>query len=220
MNTLVWSLDDVAWALQEAVDKGTASQLDYVRAFRRARAANGLLDLLENRYDTAVYESACLLYTSGAHFPHRDLIIFLTFTVILVTLVGGGLTLPAVVRKLHITGGGNEEREEIRLAMIRSTEAALARIDQLETDGRIESDHAAALRRQFEHKREGLRAGDEASKRAHLAQHVEAERAILDAQRQAIIEMREHGEIDNVIMRKLLTEFDLAASRPTLQSQE
>ena len=161
-----------------------------------------------------------LVLPDGAHFPHRDLIIFLTFTVILVTLVGGGLTLPAVVRKLHITGGGNEEREEIRLAMIRSTEAALARIDQLETDGRIESDHAAALRRQFEHKREGLRAGDEASKRAHLAQHVEAERAILDAQRQAIIEMREHGEIDNVIMRKLLTEFDLAASRPTLQSQE
>jgi hypothetical protein len=58
VNTLVWSLDDVAWGLQEAVDKGTASQLDYVRAFRRARAANGLLDLLENRYDTAVYESA------------------------------------------------------------------------------------------------------------------------------------------------------------------
>jgi hypothetical protein len=57
VNTLVWSLDDVAWALQEAVDKGTATQLDYVRAFRRARAANGLLDLLENRYDSAVYEA-------------------------------------------------------------------------------------------------------------------------------------------------------------------
>ena len=58
VNTLVWSLDDVAWGLQEAVDNGTASQLDYVRAFRRARAANGLLDLLENRYDSAVYEAA------------------------------------------------------------------------------------------------------------------------------------------------------------------
>ncbi len=58
VNTLVWSLDDVAWGLQEAVDKGAASQLDYVRAFRRARAANGLLDLLENRYDSAVYEAS------------------------------------------------------------------------------------------------------------------------------------------------------------------
>jgi hypothetical protein len=58
VNTLVWSLDDVAWGLQEAVDKGTASQLDYVRAFRKARAANGLLDLLENRYDSAVYEAS------------------------------------------------------------------------------------------------------------------------------------------------------------------
>jgi hypothetical protein len=58
VNTLVWSLDDVAWGLQEAVDKGAASQLDYVRAFRRARAANGLLDLLEDRYDSAVYEAS------------------------------------------------------------------------------------------------------------------------------------------------------------------
>jgi hypothetical protein len=58
VNTLVWSLDDVAWSLQEAVDKGAATQLDYVRAFRRARAANSLLDLLENRYDSAVYEAA------------------------------------------------------------------------------------------------------------------------------------------------------------------
>jgi hypothetical protein len=58
VNTLVWSLDDVAWAFQEAADKGAASQLDYVRAFRRARAANGLLDLLENRYDSAVYEAS------------------------------------------------------------------------------------------------------------------------------------------------------------------
>jgi hypothetical protein len=57
VEKLVWSLDDVVWGVQEAADKGTASQLDYVRAFRRARAANGLLDLLEDRYDSAVYES-------------------------------------------------------------------------------------------------------------------------------------------------------------------
>jgi hypothetical protein len=57
VETLVWSLDDVTWAVQEAADKGTASQLDYVRAFRRARAANGLLDLLANRYDSAVYDA-------------------------------------------------------------------------------------------------------------------------------------------------------------------
>jgi CPA1 family monovalent cation:H+ antiporter len=160
-----------------------------------------------------------LVLPDGSHFPHRDLIIFLTFTVILVTLVGGGLTLPAVVSRLHITGT-NEERELVRLALVRSTDAALSQIDQLEAAGRLESDHADALRRQFEHKRESLRAGDAASKKAHLAQHAEAERAILDAQRQALIEMRERGEIDNVIMRKLLIDLDLASSRPTLLGQE
>ena len=160
-----------------------------------------------------------LTLPDGARFPHRDLIIFTTFTVILVTLVGGGLTLPWLVRRLRITAT-NEERELVRQALVRSTDAALEQIEQLEASGKLESDHADTLRRQFEHKRETLRAGNTASKKAHLAQHAEAERAILDAQRQALIEMRERGEIDNVIMRKLLSDLDLAASRPALLASE
>ncbi len=57
VERLVWSLDDAVWALQERAEQDPSAQLPYLQAFRRARAASGLLDLLEGRYDTAVYEA-------------------------------------------------------------------------------------------------------------------------------------------------------------------
>jgi CPA1 family monovalent cation:H+ antiporter len=156
---------------------------------------------------------------NGTHFPHRELIIFLTFSVILVTLVGGGLTLPTLVRRLRIVGGGNEERNEIRHALTRTAEAALTKIDELEKAAQIEPVHAAALRRVYQHKR-AVQTADDAESDTHLALHAAAERAVLDAQRQAVIEMREHGEIDNVVLRRVLSDIDLAASRPALQPPE
>ena len=57
IERLVWSLDDAVWALQERAEQDPTSQLSYLQAFRRARAASALLDLLEGRYDTAVYEA-------------------------------------------------------------------------------------------------------------------------------------------------------------------
>lgn len=158
-----------------------------------------------------------LVLPSGSPFPDRDLIIFVTFSVILVTLVGGGLTLPAVVKLLHVEGG-TEERDEIRRARIRSIEAALARIDELEADERIDNAHALTLRAQYQHRRElesesESKAGDAAG---HAARHVDIERELIAAQRKAIIDMREHGEIDNVVLRRVQADLDLAAQRGAL----
>ncbi|MGO9657677.1 MAG: hypothetical protein ACLQVK_06265 [Acidimicrobiales bacterium] len=54
---LVWSLDDVAWGLQEQVESGKTSPALYSHAFRKARAASALLGMLEGRYGEAVYEA-------------------------------------------------------------------------------------------------------------------------------------------------------------------
>jgi NhaP-type Na+/H+ or K+/H+ antiporter len=153
-----------------------------------------------------------LTLPDGSAFPHRDLIIFITFTVILVTLVGGGLTLPAVVRMLSITGD-DKERDEIRLALVRSSEAAIARIGELERDGRIDAPHAAAMRRQFEHRLDAQQSDDHAEEHAR---HADAEREVIAAQRKTVIEMRERGEIDNVVLRMLQSNLDLRASRSAL----
>ncbi len=156
-----------------------------------------------------------LALPNGAPFPDRDLIIFVTFSVILVTLVGGGLTLPSVVRRLHVEGG-NEERDELRLALIRSAEAALARIDGLEAEGRIDTEHADRLREKFEHRRELQRAAGDDPAVDHAARHRDAEHEVIAAQRKAIIDMRERGEIDNVVLRRVQADLDLAASRAAL----
>ncbi len=157
-----------------------------------------------------------LALPNGSAFPDRDLIIFVTFTVILVTLVGGGLTLPSVVRRLHIEGG-TEERDEMLRALVASAEAALARIDSLESEGAIDAPHARTLRVRFEHQRDIRSAGDGSGASEHVAKHKNVELELIDAQREVLITMRERGEIDNVVLRRIQSDLDLAASRGILR---
>jgi hypothetical protein len=63
LERLVWSLDDEAWGLQEKAEAGQASLALYNLAFRKARAASGLLEMVEGRYGPAVYESVQALNT-------------------------------------------------------------------------------------------------------------------------------------------------------------
>jgi len=154
---------------------------------------------------------------NGSLFPHRDLIVFITFTVILVTLVGGGLTLPAVLRLLRIEGG-SEERDETRAALQRSAEAALTRVAELEDEGRLDAKHAEILRHQIEHKR-GF-GSDNPDDAEHARHDKEIEAEILAARRSAIIEMRDRGEIDNVVLRRVQLDLDLAAARPSFIENE
>jgi CPA1 family monovalent cation:H+ antiporter len=71
---------------------------------------------------------------TGDPFPGRDLILFLTFVVILVTLVVQGLTLPPLIRWLKVQDDGAEQQEE-RDARLRANHAALARLDELANSG-------------------------------------------------------------------------------------
>jgi Na+/H+ antiporter len=70
------------------------------------------------------------LSASGAPFPGRELVIFLTFVVILVTLVGQGLTLRPLIHKLGLKPDNEAAHEETR-ARLETARAALARINQL-----------------------------------------------------------------------------------------
>ena len=76
-----------------------------------------------------------LATANGQPFPDRDLILFLTFAVILVTLVGQGLMLPSVIRALGLAHAGRRERHTDRAeeyeARRQAIEAATERLDQL-----------------------------------------------------------------------------------------
>lgn len=78
---------------------------------------------------------------SGAPLPDRDLILFLTFCVILFTLVGQGLMLPAVIGWLGLSDAGRQETratvDEEFAARRRAIEAAARRLDGLRSEGRV-----------------------------------------------------------------------------------
>jgi len=154
-----------------------------------------------------------LTVSGGAQFPHRDLIVFLTFTVIVVTLVGGGLTLPAAVARLHVTDTGSEEDEDLKRALSAVSQAALERISALEREGRIDPEHAKVLRRRYEHLRQRAERAPDPTSREAARRQSSAEHEVIEAERQALIALRERGEIDNVVLRRIQRALDLEHSR-------
>ena len=144
----------------------------------------------------------------GVHLPHRDLVIFLTFTVILVTMVGGGLTLPLVIRRLEVADGSAEQDEDLQRGIVGMSEAALTRLDQLQRDGRIDAENARRLRHGYEHRRRHADGHPEGERAAF-----EAELEVLSAERAALVELRQRGEIDNVVLRRLQRVLDITEER-------
>ncbi len=150
-----------------------------------------------------------LTVRSGARFPERDLIVFVTFTVILGSLVVGGLSLPSVIARLRIPDDDSEE-QEVRRALLAGTEAALRRLDELAREGRVDPRQADLLRERYEAMH--LRYQGKENERAVLARYgVELE--LLEAERAAILELRRRGEIENKVMRRLQLTLDIAETQ-------
>jgi monovalent cation/hydrogen antiporter len=95
-----------------------------------------------------------LAISTGQPFPYRDLILFLTFSVILITLVGQGLMLPWVMRELGLSHAGRKERKINRAeeykARSEAVEAANERLDQLAAERNLLPDVIEAVRAQHQ----------------------------------------------------------------------
>jgi CPA1 family monovalent cation:H+ antiporter len=148
---------------------------------------------------------------------HRGLLLLITFSVILVTLVGQGFSLPWVIGKLGIAEHGRREADDEKkreiIARLASIDAALARLDSLE--GAVASpDTVNALRRRSEDRRayfvaacQDLAAGDVSNAAAALQlQFVNAERA-------SIASLYDRGEISDEARRRIERELDLEDAR-------
>jgi monovalent cation/hydrogen antiporter len=149
-------------------------------------------------------------------FPMRNLLLFLTFAVILATLVLQGLTLPALIRRLRLTGDGAEEQEELKARMA-ATKAALDRLDELAGEDWTRDDTVARLHGLYEFRRRRLkaRAGiweDDGAEDRSLA-YQRLVRELLVAQRQAIVRLRNQGAISNDVMHRIERELDLEDTR-------
>jgi monovalent cation/hydrogen antiporter len=148
------------------------------------------------------------LETVAGPFPFRNLLIFLTFVVLLVTLVGQGGTLPALIAWLGIKDDGAALREE-RLALKTTAGAGLQRIEELGRDGKYPLD-VLELHRLRLQARLAEFAGDEAPNAARkTAAFRRAQQEIIVAERAKLIALRDQGKIDNTVLRRLQRVFDL-----------
>jgi CPA1 family monovalent cation:H+ antiporter len=146
-------------------------------------------------------------------FPARDLIVFAAFVVILVTLVGQGLSLPFVIRRLHLPADTGFAEEEARARQL-ATEAALVRIDGLAKRWPGHLPLVDQLRQRYEHRTEHMNhdPNDEAADQ-ELLEHREIRHEVIEAERLAVIHMRDTGEISDDVLRRLERELDLEELR-------
>jgi CPA1 family monovalent cation:H+ antiporter len=148
--------------------------------------------------------------------PQRDLLIFLTFAVILATLVGQGLTLPLLIHKLGIAADGGLAHEEAH-ARVAAAEAALASLNELAEQWPGHMELIDALRAQYSHRSQHL---DEAHHDApeteaeqELLEHRQIRRAVIDAERETIIRMRDGGAVSDEVFRAVERDLDLEELR-------
>jgi len=152
------------------------------------------------------------LLDSGAEFPQRNVMIFLTFCVIFVTLVLQGLTLPPLIRVLGLAGAETKNPEEAaaRRAMIEAAIAYLehAKEDCAPGDMGVFDDMIRAQRRRLNtlNQNEEVDAGYRPIDYKRLR---DVSRQVRSLQRAAILNLRNEHKISDEVLRKLEYEIDL-----------
>jgi CPA1 family monovalent cation:H+ antiporter len=158
----------------------------------------------------------------GTAFPQRDLIIFLTFCVILATLVLQGLALPTLVQLLHIEEEESIKQEENR-AKMEISRAALRRIEELRNERWVGDDLVERLQEHYDYRQRRFAArvesdaagdGDEIEDyEEHYSTYKRFLRELLQAQRSTLIRLHEEGQISDEIMRQVEYNLDLEEAR-------
>ncbi len=148
----------------------------------------------------------------GTPFPYRDLILFVTFGVIVVTLVGQGLLLPSVVRWLGLARHAADEQEQEHkaelAARLEALKAAQTRLEQLAADREISPEVLAILRARHDYR--AIRLPDSTSNEldAVLAA-IDLRSELITAEREYIYGLLRDGQITDEARRRIERELDL-----------
>jgi monovalent cation/hydrogen antiporter len=153
-----------------------------------------------------------LTLESGAPFPDRDVILFVTFGVIVITLIGEGLSLPAIVHWLKLDRDAAKERQHEHEAELAVRSGALNEAHKLlkgfAAEGRASPEALAILRTRHEYLAGRLpgntpEAADAASAAAELRME------LITAEREYIYRMLQEGKITDEARRRIERELDL-----------
>lgn len=150
----------------------------------------------------------------GGPFPDRNLVVFLAFSVIVVTLVGQGLTLPLVIRRLGVAADDEGTAGDGRRALARLSEVALDHLDGLDpTSDGVPAELVERLRDRYR------------SRLAHLDREVEDDHPdgsrafselvhdLLGAQREELRRLQERGQVTREVARRLDHDLDVEEAR-------
>lgn len=152
----------------------------------------------------------------GTEFPGRDLILFLTFTVIFVTLVVQGLSLPPLIRWLGVKDDGSSASEE-RKARLKANREAFARLNETQEDDPAKADALKRLRIEYEdHIRqvEGAAAANAGTSMRRFSSEYEwLSLAALLQERDTILHLRNEDVISDEVLRRIQRDIDLAEAR-------
>jgi CPA1 family monovalent cation:H+ antiporter len=150
----------------------------------------------------------------GSPFPYRNLIVFLTFCVIVVTLVLQGITLPPLIRSLGLAGsaGPTCEEQEARRIVI---EAAVSHLEEAkERDIEESAGLYEDLARHYRQRLASLQpAGGNTDQAADHGRYVELSLEVIRIERETAVRLRNEGRINDEVLRRIERELDLSESR-------
>jgi len=151
--------------------------------------------------------------SAGVPFPFRAEIILISFTVILATLVLQGLSLPPIIRLMHLKEDGGLEQEEA-MAREHAATVALTRLDQVVTENWVSLEQVERVRLRYLQRLERLTKASLAeettlSSTTESVQRLQYE--TLTAERMALIDLRDNGTISDEVLHRLEQELDVAA---------
>ncbi len=152
---------------------------------------------------------------SGDAFPERDLVLVLTFGVIVTTLVGGGLALPTLIRRLGLEGDSTVEDEEIE-ARRAAAKAGRERLEELQDEDWVRPETYERLHATYAFREERFGArqqGEHQEIEAQSQDYQRLRRELLRAERDALSQLRDAQRIDGDVAGRVERDLDLEDSR-------
>ena len=162
-----------------------------------------------------------LTLPSGEPFPFRDLLVFLSYVVVLATLVIPALTLPSLMRWLNLKDGGESRRDETiaRLALL---EAAMHELNGLKKTSSFPADLIHDISQRYERRAQTQRSNLEPTAFSPLFDEDQIlrrlSRTILEAERKELTRLRHKATIHDEVFFMLSRELDIEETRLTEHS--
>ncbi len=183
-------------------DPSPAWQQTFVLAFTGVRGVVSLAAAL----------AIPLTAAGGAPFPHRDLILFVTFGVIIITLVGQGLTLPAVIRWLGVGRHSKAEHRREQQAELDARQAAIRasqrHLERLASERKLSAETIEILNARHDHRTRLIPSDLEGGREMlRLSNNLRLE--LIAAERDFLYELLRDGKITDESRRRLERDLDL-----------